>query len=202
MSIIFPSISSHTFCGLTETKALMGLAGITIHDAVLQGILEDVTRDFQDYMDYWMFLYNWTEIFDIETTQERCIQLKEWPVWSVAGLSDAGLSITSDLYKLYSPIGEICLEGSFFTKGLQTVEITYQAGYTPISDIPKSLRGACQREVSSRFRSREDEDLSYEKIGDYAYRKDTHQEKASGRRTYGFSAATRRVLDHFRDQAV
>ncbi|GAJ02961.1 unnamed protein product, partial [marine sediment metagenome] len=192
---------THTFCGLSETKVNIGLAGITIHDVALQGMLEDVTRDFQDYMDYWMFLYDWTEIFDIETTQERCIQLKEWPVWSVAGLSDAGLTVTSDLYKLYPAIGEICLEESFFTKGLQTVEVTYRAGYTPISDIPKSLRGACQREVSSRFRSREDEDLSYEKIGDYAYRKDTHQDKASYR-TYGFSSATRRVLDHFRDQAV
>ena len=202
MSIIFPSISSHTFCGLTETKARMGLAGITIHDVTLQGMLEEVTRDFQDYMDYWVFLYNWIEIFDIETTRERCIQLKEFPVWSVAGLSDVSLPITSDLYKVYPAIGEICLEGSYFTKGLQTVEVTYLAGYTPISDIPKSLRGACQREVSSRFRSREDEDLNYEKIGDYAYRKDTHQEKTSGRRTYGFSAATRRVLDHFRDQAV
>lgn len=202
MSIIFPSGITHTFCSLSETKANMGLAGITIHDVVLQGILEDVTRDFQDYMDYWMFLYNWTEIFDIETTQERCIQLKEWPVWSVAGLSDVSLPVTSDLYKLYPAVGQICLEESYFTKGLQTVEVTYLAGYTPISDIPKSIRGACQREVSSRFRSREDEDLNYEKIGDYAYRKDTHQEKASGRRTYGFSAATRRVLDHFRDQAV
>jgi len=202
MSIIFPGGITHTFCDLSKTKANMGLAGITIHDVVLQGMLEDVTRDFQDYMDYWMFLYNWTEIFDIETTQERCIQLKEWPVWSVAGLSDAGLSVTSDLYKLYSPIGEICLDESYFTKGLQTVEVTYLAGYTPISDIPKSIRGACQREVSSRFNSRGDEDLNYEKIGDYAYRKDTHQEKTSGRRTYGLSAATRRVLDHFRDQAV
>jgi len=152
-------------------------------------------------MDYWMFLYDWTEKFDIETTQERCIQLKEWPVWSVAGLSDADLSITPDLYKLYPAVGQICLEESYFTKGLQTVEVTYRAGYTPISDIPKSIRGACQREVSSRFRSREDEELSYEKIGDYAYRKDTHQDKASYR-TYGFSSATRRVLDHFRDQAV
>jgi len=201
MSIIFPSGITHTFCGLSETKAHMGLAGITTHDVVLQGILEDVTRDFQDYMDYFMFLYNWSETFDIETREERCIQLKEWPVWSVAGLTDAGLSITSDLYKLYPAVGQICLEESYFTKGLQTVEVEYLAGYTPISDIPRSIRGACQREVSSRFRSREDEDLSYEKIGDYAYRKDTHQDKASWR-TYGFSSATRRVLDHFRDGAI
>ena len=201
MSIIFPSGITHTFCGLSETKSYMGLVGVTTHDTVLQGILEDVTRDFQDYMDYWMFIYNWAEIFDIETIQERCIQLKEWPVWSVAGLTDAGLSVTSDLYKLYPAVGQICLRESYFTKGLQTVEVEYLAGYTPISDIPKSIRGACQREVSSRFRSREDEDLSYEKIGDYAYRRDTHQDKSSWR-TYGFSAATRRVLDHFRDQAV
>lgn len=201
MSIIFPSGITHTFCGLSETKAYMGFAGVTTHDAVLQGILEDVTSDFQDYMDYWMFIHNWTENFDIETTQEKCIQLKESPVWSVAGLTDAGLSINSDLYELYPVVGQICLEESYFSKGLQTVEVTYRAGYTPISNIPKSLRGACQREVSSRFRSREDEDLSYEKIGDYAYRRDTHQDKSSYR-TYGFSSATRRVLNHFRDQAV
>jgi len=201
MSIIFPSGITHTFCGLSETKLNMGLAGITIHDVALQGILEDVTRDFQDYMDYWMFLYDWTELFDIETRQERCIQLKEWPVWTIAGLTDASLPITSDLYKLYPAVGQICLEESYFTRGLQTVEVTYRAGYTHIVDIPKSIRGACQREVSSRFRSREDEDLNYEKIGDYAYRKDTHQDKSSYK-TYGFSSATRRVLDHFRDQAV
>ena len=116
MSIIFPSGITHTFCGLSETKAHMGLAGITTHDVVLQGILEDVTRDFQDYMDYFMFLYNWSETFDIETREERCIQLKEWPVWSVAGLTDAGLSITSDLYKLYPAVGQICLEESYLLK--------------------------------------------------------------------------------------
>jgi len=201
MSIIFPTGLTHTFCGLSETKAYMGLAGITIHDTVLQGILEDVTSDFQDYMDYWMFINNWTESFDIETEQERCVQLKEFPVWSIAGLTDATLLITSDLYKLYPAVGQICLEGSFFSRGLQTVEVTYRAGYTPITDIPKSLRGACQREVNSRFRSREDADLNYEKIGDYSYRRDTHENKSSYK-TYGFSAATRRVLDNFRDQAV
>jgi len=201
MSIIFPTGITNTFCGLSETKARMGFAGITTHDVVLQEILEELTADFQEYMDYWVFINNWSEVFDIETTQERCIQLKEWPVWSVAGLTDGSLAITSDLYKLYPAVGQICLEESYFTQGLQTVEVRYSAGYTPISDIPKSLRGACQQEANSRFRSREDADLNYEKIGDYAYRRDTHENKTSYK-TYGFSAATRRTLDHFRDQAV
>ncbi len=201
MSVIFPIGITHTFCGLSETKARMGFAGITTYDVILQEILEEITGDFQEYMDYWVFINNWSEVFDIETTQERCIQLKEYPVWSIAGLSDSDLAVTSDLYHLYPEVGQICLEESFFSRGLQTVEVTYRAGYTPISDIPKSLRGACHREVVSRFVSREDVDLSYEKIGDYAYRRDTHQNKASYK-TYGFSAATKRTLDHFRDQAV
>lgn len=201
MSVIWPSGLTYTFCRLSETKSFMGLAGVTIYDTILQGILEDVTADFQEYMDYWMFLNTWTEVFDIETTQERCVQLKETPVWSVAGLTDNDLSITSNLWHLYPDVGQICLDDQYFTKGLQHVEVTYLAGYTPITDIPKSLRGACQQEVISKFISREDVDLNYEKIGDYAYRKDTHQNTAKNK-TYGFSAAVQRVLDHFRDQAV
>ncbi|GAI84751.1 unnamed protein product, partial [marine sediment metagenome] len=181
-------------------KQFLGFAGITEHDVVFQDLLEEVTSDFQNYMDRYIFINDWTEKFDIETKKEACIQLKEFPVRSVAGLTDADLAIASGDYIVYPETGQVCLDDSYFTKGRQTVEISYRAGYS-VSCIPEKLRGACKKEVGERFFGREAGDLSYEKIGDYAYRRDTHEDTAR-HRAYGYSSYVRRVLDYFRDGAV
>lgn len=197
MPVTYPCELAQTFAGLSETKIYLGFAGISEHDVLLQSMLEEITSDFQNYMDRYIFVDNWAEKFDIETKEESCIQLKEFPIVSVSGLSDSSLALTSDDYLIYPEIGHICLDGYYFTKGRQTVEISYRAGYLPAC-VPPKLRGAFKKAVKLRFDGIEEGNLSYEKIGDYAYRKASFEDTARWR-TYGWSSEIRRVLDYFRD---
>lgn len=195
-------IPTRTFCGLCETKLYLGLTGITEHDVLLQLLIEEVTSDFQNYMDRWFFLRDWEEKFDIETEQQACIQLKEYPIVSIRGIADAGLSLTTSDYLVYNDTGQVCLDRFYFSKGRQRVEISYWAGY-PIANIPKKLCGACKEEVAQRFNAGDPTtgDIYYEKIGDYAYRKSTYGGSAK-LRTYGFSPRVKRALDYYRDSPL
>jgi len=197
MPVTYPCGLTPTFCGLAEVKNYLGFAGITEHDVVLEDFLYEITSDFQNYMDRYIFINDWEEKFDIETEKEACIQLKEFPIVSIVSLTDSSLELTADNYIVYPETGQVCLDGYYFTKGRQTVEISYRAGYSPAC-IPLKLQGACKKEVKRRFDGIGEGDLSYEKIGDYAYRKASHEDTAKWR-TYGWSSDIRRVLDYFRD---
>lgn len=203
MPVTYPCDPTETFCGLSQTKLFLGLAGVTEHDVLLQTLLEEVTSDFQNYMDRWIFINDWYEKFDIEVgQQQRCIQLKEYPIVSISGLSDASLALTEDDYLVYEETGQVCLNEFYFSKGLQSVEISYRAGYSP-GCVPPKLALACKEEVYRRFGGGDPGagDISYEKIGDYAYRKNTYTDTAKWR-TYGFSPRVRRILDYFRDSPL
>lgn len=199
MPVTYPCGLCYTFCGLCETKLFLGLAGTTEHDELLQSLLEEVTSDFQNYMDRWLFINDWYEKFDVEAEKQQCIQLKEYPIVSVASLTDASLVLTEDNYLVYKETGQVCLDSYYFSKGLQKVDISYRAGYSP-ECIPYKLRAACKEEVHRRFGGGDPGagDITYEKIGDYAYRKSTYSDTAKFR-TYGFSPRVRRILDYFRD---
>lgn len=216
MPVTYPCELTETFCGLSETKLYLGLVGVTEHDVLLEEMLKEVTSDFQNYMDRWIFLNDWYEKFDIEDGQDdwdkksgieigqyqQCIQLKEYPIVSISGLTVASLSLTEDDYLIYEETGQVCLDGFYFSAGKQSVEISYRAGYCS-NCIPPKLAGACKKEVYRRFGGGDPGagDLSYEKIGDYAYRKATYADTAKWR-TYGFSPEIRRVLDYFRDSPL
>jgi len=202
MPVTYPCELTNTFCGLSETKLYLGLVGVTEHDVLLEAMLEEVTSDFQNYMDRWIFLNDWYEKFDVETEKQQCIQLKEYPIVSIYGLTDASLALTEDDYLVYEETGQVCLDGYYFSKGKQSVEISYRAGYSP-GCIPPKLIGACKKEVYRRFGGGDPGagDITYEKIGDYAYRKGTYADTAKWR-TYGFSPEVRRVLDYFRDSPI
>ncbi|MBA7496399.1 hypothetical protein ES702_07007 [subsurface metagenome] len=203
MPVTYPCELTETFCGLSQTKLFLGLAGVTEHDILLQTMLEEVTSDFQNYMDRWIFINDWYEKFDIEIgQQQQCIQLKEYPIVSISKLTDASLALTEDDYLIYEETGQVCLDEFYFSKGLQSVGICYRAGYSP-SCIPPKLAAACKEEVYRRFGGGDPGagDISYEKIGDYAYRKSTYTDTAKWR-TYGFSSRVRRILDYFRDSPL
>lgn len=202
MPVPYPCEEEWTFCNLEDTKIFLGLVGVSEHDTLLCDLLEEVTSDFQNYMDRWLFIRNWCEKFDIETQDQACIQLKEYPIVSIAGLTDASLALTKDDYLIYKETGQVCLDGFYFSKGLQSVEVCYRAGYSP-ECIPYKLRAACKEEVHRRFGGGDPGagDISYEKIGDYAYRKSTYTDTAKWR-TYGFSPRVRRILDYFRDSPI
>lgn len=201
MPVTYPCELTTAFCGLCETKLYLGLETAE-HDQLLQSILEEVTSEFQNYMDRWIFENDWYEKFDIETEKQQCIQLKEYPLVSIAGLCDAGLVLTEDDYLIYPETGQICLDGYYFSKGLQRVEISYRAGYC-LTCIPPKLIAACKEEVGRRFNGGDPAsgDIYYEKIGDYAYRKGTYQGTPK-LKTYGFSARVKRILDYFRDSPL
>lgn len=200
MPVTYPCELAQTFCGLTEVKNYLGFAGITEHDTVLEDLLYEITSDFQNYMDRYIFINDWEEKFDIETKEEVCVQLKEFPIVSIISLVDSSLTLTSDDYMIYAETGQVCLDGYYFTKGRQTVDISYRAGYCA-ECIPPKLCSALKMEIAERFTAKETGDLSYEKIGDYAYRRDSHEDTAR-LRTHGFSSRVRRILDYFRDGAV
>lgn len=199
MPVTYPCGLAHTFAGLTETRRFMGFAGITTHDQLILELLDGVTSDFQNYMDRYIFINDWTEKFDMEFTDEHCIQPKEYPLWTVAGLTDNDLPIAASDYEIYSGEGAICMPDVHFTRGMHTVELTYRAGYS-VECLPPKLVLACKQEVSDRFQTREG-DIVSEKIGDYSYKRETHKD-SSRRRTYGLSPRTMRVLDYFRDGAL
>lgn len=194
-------IPIRTFCGLCETKLYLGL-DTTEHDELLSDLIEEVTSEFQNYMDRWFFLRDWEEKFDIETGEQACIQLKEYPIVSIRSMVDAGLCLTTSDYLIYEDTGQVCLDGFYFSKGRQRVEISYRAGY-PAGEIPAKLCGACKEEVARRFNAGDPStaDIYYEKIGDYAYRKSTYEGTAK-LRTYGFSARVKRILDYYRDSPL
>ncbi|GAI19873.1 unnamed protein product [marine sediment metagenome] len=112
------------------------------------------------------------------------------------------MTLTEDDYLVYEETGQVCLDEFYFSKGLQSVEISYRAGYSP-GCVPPKLAAACKEEVYRRFGGGDPGagDISYEKIGDYAYRKSTYTDTAKWR-TYGFSPRIRRILDYFRDSPI
>lgn len=78
--------------------------------------------------------------------------LRQWPINSVTSIYiDAGRSygsdtlVSSDDYAYYDVRGTVGFDGASLTPGMQSVKITYNAGYTT---IPPDIEGACLQMVA------------------------------------------------------
>jgi len=108
------------------------------------------------------------ETFDIDSGTEKSIKLNYTPVISVVALTDNGSLVDTDDYRWYRN-GRVTLVNSYFTKGLQKVEISYVAGFTP---VPADIQLATCRLVEEDYYGRLARQKGFltEKIGDYSYR--------------------------------
>jgi len=185
---------------LSKVKDYLDIAsGVTIHDAGLTSLINEVSDDFEKHCNRKFALGDHlsTELFDIGYEDEDTIQLKCFPVWDIVGLSQSYTTeyvgyLTTD-FVFYSELGQVKLLSGSFPKGKQIISVSYHAGFCAV--VPPRLQSAVKEEIAVRFNSEGDDNLKKEKISDYSY------EKVVPSSTFRspFSPRVTRILDDFRD---
>ena len=145
--------------------------------AIIEGVSDLVSR--YTHRDFEFNAYD--EAFDIWDYDIDVVKVRNFPIVSVVGLTDDGNLIASSKYKIYKREGVIALKertyisqyyrrDHFFTKGYQTVEVSYWGGH---EIIPDSLQLAVKMASNRLYNEIGSEDMLSEKIGAYQYTKKT-----------------------------
>jgi len=107
-----------------------------------------------------------SEKFDICEWQGSLL-LTQYPVITVAGVTDSGTLVDPASYEIVKKNGIIKLTtGGWFTEGVQTVEVTYVAGVTI---VPNSIKHCVILQVAKSVVGKDFSGVSGERMGDYSY---------------------------------
>lgn len=155
------------FVTLEEVKEFLQIQGTSDDDA-LTFLLEPSTDIIQKYCERVFLQDSFCDKFSIETDTVDTVLLKQYPVTSVVAVSDDGSAVPSSDYYISSE-GRLRLDnGCYFTKGVDTVQVTYVAGYV-LTDLPQSLKWACAQIVHDLYNNRF-ASMASEKIEGYSYK--------------------------------
>jgi len=140
------------------------------------------------------------EQFDIDDEQDT-IWLKNFPIQSIAALTNDGSLVANADYKVYSDEGMIKLADRislltrrgeltpFFDEGKKSVEITYVGGFTT---VPADIQSVIKRTVARMFNTGDKQGFKSEDIGEYEYT------LADGGKDHGFSQNDLAVLQKYK----
>jgi len=158
-------------------------SGVTIssEDGRITAVIEGVSDLVSKYIHRDLEFNAFDEYFDIEDFDVDTIKVRNFPIVSVVGLTDNGNLVDISKYKVYKREGVIVLKErtyvsqyyrnhDFFTKGAQTVSVSYWGGFEL---IPDSLQLAVKMASNRLYSEIGNEDMLSEKIGDYQYTKKT-----------------------------
>jgi hypothetical protein len=156
---------------LDRLKTYLEIAATdTGQDVLLQDLNKRLSAWVEQYCDRRFAKATYTEQQDGDGTD--VVVVTHWPMISVASLYDdpdrvfgAGTLIAPADYVIYKDEGRIQLDGLTFSRGLQNVKVTYDAGY---AEIPPDLQQAVCELIADRFRHKEHQGLRSLSIGAYS----------------------------------
>lgn len=166
---------------LVTIESFRAYSGISVisEDSKITGIIEGVSDMVSRYCHRDFGFNAFDENFDIWDFDEDTIHVRNYPIVSVVGLTDDGNLVDPTNYKVYKKEGIISLKertyvsqyyrrDHFFTKGHQTVEVSYWGGHEL---IPDSLQLAVKMVSNRIYNDVGSEEMLSEKIGGYSYTK-------------------------------
>jgi len=142
---------------LAEVKEFLGITGTSL-DALIGHLITRMEKAISNYCNRVFEAANYIEQYDGAKFNGGVLILKNFPVISVTTLKEdsgrtfaAGTEIDSTDYVIYKEEGVIQLDDDEFEEGLQTVQVSYRAGYGP---IPADLSQCCIDMVSYKLEDR------------------------------------------------
>lgn len=161
---------------LPQAKRFMGIpAGMTMHDTLIESNLIPMAEvQVTNYCGVAaVTTTTYDEKYNVDGGGVSEIVLRNFPVSSVAALTNDGSAVSATDYYIDERAGVIRLNGSgsFFTNGRQKVEVKYTAGSNP--EVKHDLKFGTAMLVAFHFNASRNVGLTFEKSGRYQYKRST-----------------------------
>jgi len=185
MSVELPALPAQPWGRLVTLADFKSYAGITLStwDTEIEDALDSVSEAVRSFTGRTLAITYYSEVKDVDYTWEQIFLVKQWPLHSVVALTCDDTLVQPTDYHFWEN-GKVALKGAgkkylrgveaytvelgtYFTKGIATLEITYQAGYEV---IPKDIQFVIKRETNRVLKEVDREKFISEKIGDYSYK--------------------------------
>lgn len=140
-----------SFVTLDEAKIYCDIDPAEVkYNSILEMLSNIATEKIQSWLDRDIFNTQYNEKLDIGTDQIT-IQLHNYPVTSVEGVTNYTTTLTTDDYCLYSDHGAIRKVLGYWYEGDQKVEVSYHAGY---ETIPECIKDATLQMIKRKWNDR------------------------------------------------
>ena len=161
---------------LNQAKRFIGIpAGVTMHDTLLESNLIPMAEiQINNYCGVAAITTTtYDEKYNVDGGGVNEIVLRNFPVSSVAALTNDGEAVAASDYYVDEAAGVIRLtgSGSFFTDGRQKVSVKYTAGINP--EVKLDLKFGAAMLVAFHFNASRNVGFTFEKSGRYQYKRST-----------------------------
>lgn len=131
-------------------------------DAKLQKIADETESEVKEYLNRDLELKDYVEVYDGNGSNE--IILNQFPINEVSKIEFYEDEWIEGTYtRLYIDNSVIGIEGLVFTKGIQNIRISYNAGY---EEVPGDIIRACKQLFTLNFQQQEGrKDLGLASVG-------------------------------------
>jgi len=153
------------YASLSEVKEFLDVAGTTVYDSLLNRIISRAEKAIDLFIGRSLVLETYNESYDIKDDYQDQIFVRHTPIVSVVAVTDDGTAVDLDDLGIDEETGLVRLTGddSYFTKGKDSLEICYSAGY---ATIPPEIVLATELLVSYYFAQRRRVGVRSERVGD------------------------------------
>lgn len=153
-----------------RAKAYLGIpSAVTRHDTFLGYLISAATEEVSTRLGLssGLSVSTYSETLDVEDEGEDQVRVSAYPIVSVVALTDSGSLVPSASYYVHRSRRWVRLVDDLgsFTRGRQTVEITYTAGWT---SPPAPLLHAVTANVAHWFNRVPKSGMVSERIGAYS----------------------------------
>jgi len=185
MPVELPALPAEPWGRLVTLASFKSYAGITLStwDTQIGDILDGVSLATESFIGRSLGITYYDQVLDVDYAWEQIFLVKQWPLQSVIALTCDDTPVSSLDYHFWEN-GKIALKGAgkkylrgveaytlepgqYFTQGIATIEISYQAGYAV---IPNDIQLVVKRETNRLLNEVDHEKFLSEKIGDYSYK--------------------------------
>ena len=114
------------------------------------------TEKIQTWLGRDIFKTQYCEYYDIKGAYQNLLQLENYPIISVEGVTNNDTTLLSSQYYVYNDLGALKKASGCWYNGTRKVRITYTAGY---ANIPLCVQDAALNFVRKRLDSRTPENI-------------------------------------------
>ena len=154
-----------------DVKRALGIpSAVSEHDTFMDTLIEVADQQILAYVGMAALTQTTVtaEAYDVPTRHETQLQLRNFPVQSVAAVVSAGSTLSTSAWYVEQRSGALRLTsgGSFLPEGKQQVKVTYTYGY---STIPADLSFAATLVCCAHFNRARHSGMVGEGMGSYRY---------------------------------
>lgn len=173
-----------TLVTVAEVKRRLRIpAAITEHDTLIGELIDDAEEEILSEASFASFaVATYSETHDVEWDGTNELRVKNNFLQSVVALTDNGTLLTegTDFYRTDYSYVRLIGSTAYFTRGRQTIEITYTAGPCVAGSTPADLRKLASLIAMRDFNASPHAGIQEERIGQYAFRAGAGNAATSG----------------------